>query len=106
MILQGLSILWLLQASSWSGYAVAMIGMGIGTALVYPTLLAVISDHSEPVWRSTALGVYRLWRDGGYVVGAVLAGLLADMLNPESAILWIGIITILSGLWAGWLLRS
>lgn len=106
MILQGVSILWLLEASSWTGYAVSMVGMGIGTALVYPTLLAVISDHSEPIWRSTALGVYRLWRDGGYVVGAVLAGLLADALNPESAILWIGVLTIASGCWAGWLLRS
>ena len=105
MILQGFSILWLLQASSWSGYGLAMIGMGVGTALVYPTLLAVISDHSEPVWRSTALGVYRLWRDGGYVVGAVLAGLLADVVSPESAILWIGVLTIGSGMWAGWLLR-
>ena len=106
MILQGVSILWLLEASSWTGYAVSIVGMGIGTALVYPTLLAVISDHSEPIWRSTALGVYRLWRDGGYVVGAVLAGLLADALNPESAILWIGVLTIASGCWAGWLLRS
>lgn len=106
MILQGLSILWLLQATAWTEYALSMIGMGVGTALVYPTLLAVISDHSEPSWRSTALGVYRLWRDGGYVVGAVLAGLLADVLNPESAILWIGVLTIASGSWAGWLLRS
>lgn len=106
MILQGVSILWLLQAGTWSGYAVAMVGMGIGTALVYPTLLAVVSDYSAPVWRSTALGVYRLWRDGGYVVGAVVSGLLADALDPESAILGIGTLTVVSGLWAGWLLRS
>lgn len=106
MILQGISILFLLDASGLFSYAVAMVGMGVGTALVYPTLLAVISDHAAPDWRSSALGVYRLWRDGGYVVGAVLAGLLADAVSPEGAIFAIGCLTILSGAWAGWLLRS
>ena len=105
MLLQGVSLIGLAMAGSASWYFPAMIGMGVGTALVYPTLLAVISDHSSPSWRSSALGVYRLWRDGGYVVGAVLSGLLADSLGPEAAILGIGIITVLSGLWAGWLLR-
>ena len=79
--------------------------MGVGTVLVYPTLLAVVSDNSAPLWRASALGVYRLWRDGGYVVGAVLSGMLADVLGLEEAILGIGILTLLSGIWAGWLLR-
>jgi len=105
MALQGVSILLLLQAEHTVGLATAMIGMGAGTALVYPTLLAVVSDHSAPSWRASALGVYRLWRDGGYVVGAVLSGLLADALGLEEAILGIGILTLLSGLWATWLLR-
>ncbi len=105
MVLQGISILFLLSANDLPTYAIAMVGMGIGTALVYPTLLAVISDHAAPAWRSSALGVYRLWRDGGYVVGAVLAGLLADSVGPEGAIKAIGGLTVLSGLWAGWLLR-
>jgi MFS family permease len=105
MIVQGLSILLLLNAEHLVGYATAMIGMGVGTALVYPTLLAVVSDHSAPSWRSSALGVYRLWRDGGYVVGAVLSGVLADTLGLHEAILGIGLLTLLSGIWAGWLLR-
>jgi predicted MFS family arabinose efflux permease len=105
MALQGVSILLLLQAEHTVGLATAMIGMGAGTALVYPTLLAVVSDHSAPSWRASALGVYRLWRDGGYVVGAVLSGLLADALGLEEAILGIGILTLLSGQWAAWLLR-
>src|SRR5207244_12069763 len=53
--------------------------LGLGTALVYPTLLAVVSDVAQPQWRASALGVYRLWRDLGYVVGAILAGVLADL---------------------------
>jgi len=105
MILQGMSILLLLDAEHMVSYATAMVGMGVGTALVYPTLLAVVSDHSSPSWRASALGVYRLWRDGGYVVGAVLSGVMADTLGMEEAILGIGVLTLLSGLWAGWLLR-
>ena len=105
MLLQGMSILLLLGTEHLFGYATAMVGMGVGTALVYPTLLAVVSDHSTPLWRASALGVYRLWRDGGYVVGAVLSGILADALGLEEAILGIGILTLLSGMWAGWLLR-
>ena len=105
MFLQGISILLLLGTEHLVGYATAMVGMGVGTALVYPTLLAVVSDNSAPLWRASALGVYRLWRDGGYVVGAVLSGMLADVLGLEEAILGIGILTLLSGIWAGWLLR-
>jgi hypothetical protein len=52
--------------------------LGIGTALVYPTLLAAISDVAHPDWRASAVGVYRLWRDGGYAAGALVSGLLAD----------------------------
>src|ERR671926_280785 len=52
--------------------------LGVGTAMVYPTLLATIGDVAHPSWRGSAVGVYRLWRDGGYALGAVLAGLLAD----------------------------
>ena len=54
--------------------------LGLGTALVYPTLLAAVSDVAHPDWRATAVGVYRLWRDSGYAVGALIAGLVADAL--------------------------
>lgn len=79
----------------WAGGAVLL---GLGTALVYPTLLAAISDVAHPSWRASAVGVYRLWRDGGYAVGALLAGLLADALGLSWAIGVVGGLTLLSGI--------
>jgi MFS family permease len=78
----------------WLGGAVLL---GLGTALVYPTLLAAISDVARPDWRASALGVYRLWRDGGYAVGALTAGWLADGLGIPAAIAAVGGLTFLSG---------
>lgn len=71
--------------------------LGVGTALVYPTLLAVIGDVAHPDWRATAVGVYRLWRDGGYAVGALASGLLADAWGIPTAIAAIAALTFLSG---------
>ena len=59
--------------------------LGVGTAMVYPTLLAAISDVAHPAWRASAVGVYRLWRDLGYAIGALLAGLLADLFGIKAA---------------------
>ncbi len=78
----------------WLGGAVLL---GVGTALVYPTLLAAVSDVAHPEWRASAVGVYRLWRDGGYALGALAAGLLADVFNINVAIAVIGVLTFLSG---------
>jgi len=97
MMLQGVSLIGLVFAPSPAWYFPAMVGQGLGTALVYPSLLAVISDNAAPAWRSTSLGVYRLWRDGGYVVGAVIAGLLADSVGLNGWIAAIGALTIVSG---------
>ncbi len=80
---------------AWFGGAVLL---GLGTALVYPTLLAAVSDVAHPEWRASAVGVYRLWRDGGYALGALLAGLLADLLGIPVAIGAIGALTFLSGI--------
>jgi MFS family permease len=71
--------------------------LGLGTALVYPTLLAAVSDVAHPEWRASAVGVYRLWRDGGYALGAILSGIVADLLGLAFAIAVIGVITFLSG---------
>lgn len=79
----------------WAGGAALL---GLGTALVYPTLLAVVGDVAHPSWRASAVGVYRLWRDGGYAVGALLAGLLADALGLSWAIGAVGGLTLLSGI--------
>lgn len=78
----------------WLGGAVLL---GLGTAMVYPTLLAAISDVAHPEWRASAVGVYRLWRDGGYAVGALSAGLLADAFGLPIAIAAVGGLTLLSG---------
>lgn len=78
----------------WLGGAVLL---GIGTALVYPALLAAVSDVAHPNWRASAVGVYRLWRDAGYAVGALAAGLLADAFGSSTAIASIGALTFLSG---------
>jgi MFS family permease len=72
--------------------------LGLGTGLLYPTLLAAVSDVAHPEWRASALGVYRLWRDGGYAVGGLLSGVLANALGIPWAIAAIGGLTFLSGL--------
>ncbi len=106
MLLQGVSIGAMLFSEAFAWQAAAMVGLGIGTAMVYPTLLAVIGDVAHPAWRSTAVGVYRLWRDGGYVVGALLAGVLADLLSISWAIGAIAVLTLLSGMVAAAILAE
>ncbi len=78
----------------WIGGAVVL---GLGTALVYPTLLASISDVAHPNWRGSAVGVYRLWRDSGFAVGGLTVGLLADAFNIPVAIAVVGALTFVSG---------
>jgi MFS family permease len=72
--------------------------LGLGTALVYPTLLAAIGDVAHPSWRASAVGVYRLWRDLGYAVGALLSGIVADLFGVPWAIGTVGGLTFLSGI--------
>ncbi len=97
MMLQGVAIGLLPLTRGFAWWAVAMVLLGLGTALVYPTLLAAVSDVAHPDWRATAVGVYRLWRDSGYALGALLAGMLADLLSVPWAIGVIGGLTFLSG---------
>ena len=85
----------------WPWVAMAAL-LGAGTAMVYPTLLASIGDLAHPRWRGSAVGVYRLWRDGGYVVGALLAGGLADLFGMATAILVIAALTFLAGVEVSW----
>lgn len=98
MLVQGFSIWLMLATSSFGWWIVASILLGIGTALVYPALIAVVSDASEPAWRARSLGVYRFWRDMGYAIGALFAGIVADLLGLGWAIGLVGGLTLLSGL--------
>ena len=82
------------ETMAWTG---AMIALGLGTALVYPTFLGAISDHAHPSWRATAIGVYRLWRDLGYALGALVAGGVADLLGTPMAIRIVAVMTLISG---------
>src|SRR5438034_4824137 len=97
MWLQAAGILLVLVGTDFSAWALAMGLLGLGTALVYPALLAAVSDVARPEWRASAVGVYRLWRDGGYAIGALLAGVLADLLGVPWAIGAIAAITFASG---------
>jgi MFS family permease len=74
-------------------WAVGAIGLGLGTAMAYPTLLAAVGDVARPEWRASAVGIYRLWRDTGFVVGAVLAGAVADVFGMAAAIWTVAVIT-------------
>lgn len=79
-------------------FGLGAVMLGIGTAMVYPTLLAAIGDVAHPSWRASAVGVYRLWRDLGYAVGALLAGFTADLFGLAAAVWLIAGLTFLSGL--------
>ncbi len=98
MWVQAFSIAGFAMGGGFSIWLLASISLGLGTAMVYPTLLAVVSDVAHPEWRSSAIGVYRLWRDSGYAVGGLAAGVLADTLGLSFAVGAIGGVTLLSGL--------
>jgi len=82
---------------SFSGFAAGGVLLGLGTAMVYPTLLAAIGDVAHATWRASAVGVYRLWRDLGYAIGALLAGVVADAFGVGSAIGLVAGVTFVSG---------
>jgi MFS family permease len=106
MLLQGVAIglLPLLHGFGW--WALTMGLLGLGTALVYPTLLAAVADVAHPDWRASAVGVYRLWRDSGYAIGALLAGVLADLFGVSWAIGVIAGVTFFSGVVASGVMRE
>ena len=84
--------------TTFGAWLAAVAALGLGTGLVYPTLLAAIGDVAHPSWRASAVGVYRLWRDLGYAVGALLAGALADAFGMSTSIVVVAAITAASGL--------
>ncbi len=97
MLLQAVAIALVPATTGFGGWAAAAALLGAGTAMVYPTLLAAVGDVAHPRWRARAVGVYRLWRDAGFAVGAVLAGVLADAVSIEVAIQAVAALTAVSG---------
>ena len=97
MWLQSLGIVLVAVGSDLLTYMAGAVMLGAGTACVYPTLLAAIGDVAHPSWRASAVGVYRLWRDLGYAVGALLAGIIADLAGIQASVMAIAAITFLSG---------
>lgn len=85
------------SSSDFAGFALGAVLLGVGTAMVYPTLLAAVADVAHPSWRATSVGVYRLWRDLGYAVGALVAGGVADALGVSTAVWFVALLTFLSG---------
>jgi MFS family permease len=97
MWVQAAGIAVVVHSSALGGFAFGSGFLGPGTAMVYPTLLAAISDVAHPSWRTSAVGIYRLWRDLGYAAGALLSGVTADLFGLRAAIWLVAALTFVSG---------
>ncbi len=97
MGVQAVALALVALGTSFGVWALAVVLLGVGTAMVYPTLLAAVGDVAHPAWRARAVGVYRLWRDGGFAVGALLSGLLADAFGIPVAVWAVAALTAVSG---------
>lgn len=98
MLLQGVALLFIAYADTITHYIVLSSILGWGTAMVYPTFLATIAENTHPHDRAESLGVFRLWRDLGYAIGAILTGLIADSFGITASIVVIGVLTIVSSI--------
>lgn len=98
MLTQAAAIAWMAAVTGFWPWALGAAALGAGTAMVYPTLLAAIGDVAHPAWRARSVGIYRLWRDAGFAVGAILAGVLADLVSLEAAIYAVAALTAISGI--------
>ncbi len=97
MWVQAAGIITITVSAGFAGFAAGAALLGAGTAMVYPTLLASIGDVAHPAWRATAVGIYRLWRDLGYAVGAIVAGVVADIAGLDASMWLIAAMTFVSG---------
>jgi MFS family permease len=96
MLLQGLALLIMPWAQTMTHYILLSVILGWGTAMVYPTFLATVAENTNPIDRPKSLGIFRLWRDLGYAIGAILTGIIADALGINASIITIGFLTVLS----------
>ena len=96
MLLQAIVLVILVWAETMLHFVILSSLLGWGTAMVYPTFLATIADNTHPQDRAKSIGIFRLWRDLGYAIGAILTGVIADLVSIEAAIMLIGILTLIS----------
>jgi len=98
MLLQALAIVLIVLFSSFAGAIIAAVLLGLGTGLVYPNFLTVVAENAHPTQRAEIMGVFRFWRDGGYVIGALLSGFLADWMGLNWALYAVAAVTAGAGL--------
>ena len=96
MLLQGIALAFFAFASTFTHFVILAIVLGWGTAMVYPTFLSAIAEYTHPQDRAKSLGVFRLWRDLGYAIGAILTGVVSDLFGIPTSIVLVAIITIAS----------
>jgi len=98
MFIQGLALLLFPWAESMTSYLILASILGFGTAMVYPTFLATVAEETHPSDRAQSIGIFRLWRDLGYAIGAIITGIIADLFSINGAIVFVGVITVISAL--------
>jgi MFS family permease len=98
MFIQAIALIALVWANTMLHYVILSSILGWGTAMVYPTFLATVAENTNPHDRAKSIGIFRLWRDLGYAIGAILTGIIADFLSINAAILFIGLLTLVSAL--------
>jgi MFS family permease len=96
MFLQAIALITLIWANTMSHFIILSLILGWGTAMVYPTFLATVAENTNPQDRAKSIGIFRLWRDLGYAIGAILTGIIADLVNLNASILFIGLLTLIS----------
>lgn len=98
MLLQAIALVVLVFANTMVHFVLLSSVLGWGTAMVYPTFLATVAENTHPLDRAKSIGIFRLWRDLGYAIGAILTGIIADMVSINAAIIFIGLLTFSSSL--------
>jgi MFS family permease len=98
MALQAVALLFFVQSTALWHFIILSALLGWGTAMVYPTFLATIAENTHPGDRARSIGIFRLWRDAGYAVGALLTGLIADLYGMEASIILIAVLTFISAI--------
>jgi MFS family permease len=106
MWVQAAGLLMTAVTTSFGWWLGASVLLGVGTAMVYPTLIAAVSDASHPSWRARSLSVYRFWRDLGYAIGALSAGIITDLFGAAVAIGVVGALTFMSGVVVGFAMKA